>query len=65
MRNPAKHHLTKDIQRQIFIQDLLAKGITEVNGSKLNDAAYADLKHELTMVHFRDIDVSSPENKFF
>jgi hypothetical protein len=54
------------MKRQHIIQELLAKGITQdKNGKSIYDMDYDDLKHELVMWSFRQIDAERDSNKWF
>jgi hypothetical protein len=52
--------------RQNFIQDLLAKGFTEnKNGVSVYDLTYDELRHEVAMLEFKDINTDNDQNKWF
>lgn len=56
----------KEVMRQNFIQDLLAKGFTEnKNGVSVYDLTYDELRHEVAMLEFKDINTDNDQNKWF
>jgi hypothetical protein len=58
--------ISRESQKQIFIQELLDKGITETkDGTRIESLDYYSLRHELVIAKFREIDVESQSNKYF
>jgi hypothetical protein len=56
----------KEVMRQNFIQDLLAKGVTEnKKGVNVYDLTYDELRHEVAMLEFKDINTDNDQNKWF
>jgi hypothetical protein len=56
----------KQVMRQNFIQDLLARGITEnKHGVSVHDLNYEELRHEITIASFRERDIENDKNKWF
>jgi hypothetical protein len=52
--------------RQNFIQDLLARGVTEnKKGVNVYDLTYDELRHEVAMLEFKDINTDNDQNKWF
>lgn len=57
---------TMEAKRQHIIKELLAKGITkDERGISIHDLSYDDLKYELVLQAFREIDVERESNKWF
>jgi len=61
----AKFKPSLEARRQIVIAELLDKGVTDIHGTSVNDADYDSLKQELAVLSYRQINIDSPENKFF
>jgi hypothetical protein len=54
------------MKRQHIIKELLNKGFTEnKEGKSIYDMDYAELKYELVLAAFRDIDAEEDANKWF
>jgi predicted transcriptional regulator len=55
-----------ELKRQHIIQELLTKGVTEnKEGKCLYDLTYDELKGELVLQAFREIDVEKDASKWF
>jgi hypothetical protein len=55
-----------EVKRQHIIQELLNKGITEnKQGKNVYDMDYEELKYELVLAAFREIDAERDDNKWF
>lgn len=53
-------------KRQFVIDELLAYGVTtSIDGIYIYELNYDDLKYELTLAAFREIDILSDSNKWF
>jgi len=53
-------------KRQFLIQELHKMNVTKSSeGKDLNDLSYVDLKQELVLASFRQIDIDHPDHKFF
>ena len=65
----AKEMLSRETLRQMYIQDLLAMGITETkNGTKVKELDFYAAKSELALAKITngtDVNIESPSNKFF
>lgn len=58
--------ISRDAQKQIFIQELLSKGITATqDGTTIQDLDYYALRSEVMMARFREIDACNSENRWF
>jgi hypothetical protein len=56
----------KDLKRKIFIEDLLAAGITVgQNGESIYEMSNAELKSELALHSYRKIDITSDSQRWF
>ena len=55
----------KEIMRQNYIQDLLARGTNEKNGVSVYELSDEDLKRELALASFREKDIENDQNKWF
>ncbi|WP_180968221.1 hypothetical protein [Cytobacillus massiliigabonensis] len=54
------------MKRNFILEDLLSLGITESQqGISVYELGYEDLKHELIMASFRQIDIQNDQNKWF
>jgi hypothetical protein len=55
-----------EVKRQHIIQELLDKGISKSKtGKSIYDMDYEELKYELVLAAFRDIDSEKDANKWF
>lgn len=53
-------------KRQYLIDELRKKSVTvSQNGKALRDCDYEELKYELVLASFREIDVTKDANKWF
>lgn len=58
--------MQKQMKRNFILEQLRAKGITHSQtGTRIDDLTYDDLKYELVLASFRDIDVEKQESKWF
>jgi phage terminase Nu1 subunit (DNA packaging protein) len=58
--------ISKEALRNIFIQELQQKGVTESrNGTKIDDLDYYALRHEVFLVRSRETNIENGENKWF
>jgi hypothetical protein len=61
--------ISREAQKQIFIQELLNKGITETkDGTKIEDLDYYALRQALVLAKIKDgtdRNIESSENKWF
>jgi len=55
----------KQVMRQNYIQDLLARGITEKSGVSIHNLSDEDLRRELALASFREKDTENDQNKWF
>jgi hypothetical protein len=56
----------QEMKRNFVLDKLKAKGITHSqNGKSVNELDYEELKYELVLSAFREIDVEKDENKWF
>jgi hypothetical protein len=56
----------QEMKRNIILEDLLALGITESQqGISVYKLDYDELKYELVMASFRQIDIQNDQNKWF
>lgn len=61
-----KVKLSQDSLKQDYIAQLLVKGITHDRyGTSIQDLGYYELRQELAMAEFRNVNTESPENRFF
>lgn len=61
-----KVKLSQDSLKQDYIAQLLVKGIThDRSGTSIQDLGYYELRQELAMAEFRNVNTDSPENGFF
>jgi hypothetical protein len=62
----ANSKLKDNMKRNFVLDQLKAKGITHSqDGTNIEDLTYDDLKYELVIATFKEIDVESSENKWF
>jgi hypothetical protein len=65
----AKEMLSRETLRQIYIQDLLAMGITETrDGTRVNDLDFYEARSVLAIARVidgTDVNIESDSNKFF
>lgn len=55
-----------ELKRNFVIERLKEKGITHSeNGTSIHGLSYEDLKYELVLSSFKEIDSESSENKWF
>lgn len=60
--NPMKIQLKK----KFVLERLIEKGVTHSQqGKSIHDCDYEELKYELVLLSFREIDVESDENRWF
>lgn len=60
------YRVTMEMKRQYIIQELLAKGFKEnKQGKSVHDMDYEELKSELVLACFREIDTHNDQNKWF
>ena len=53
-------------KRKYLIQELQRMNVTQSSeGKDLNDLSYDDLKYEVVIASFRQIEIDNPEHKFF
>jgi len=53
-------------KRQFLIQELQKMNVTKsAQGKDINNLSYDDLKYELVIASFRQIDINHPDHKFF
>jgi hypothetical protein len=58
--------LHQEMKRQFLIERLKGKGITHSqNGMSIEQLDYEDLKYELVLQAFREIDAERDENRWF
>jgi hypothetical protein len=62
----AKRMISKEALKNIFIQELQQKGVTESkDGTKIDELDYYALRHEVFLARSREANVESPEMKWF
>jgi hypothetical protein len=60
------YRVTMEMKRNHIIQELLSKGVKEnQQGKSVYDMDYDELKSELVLQAFREIDVENDNNKWF
>lgn len=57
--------ISHDATKQIFIQELLSKGITEKDGISINDLDFYALRQLVTVARYRETNVENSESKWF
>lgn len=56
----------QDLKRNIFIEDLLAAGVTVgQNGKSIHEMSNVELKSELALQFYRKIDITSYSQRWF
>lgn len=63
--NSTKKQLHQEMKRKIVLEALLELGVYTVEGKSVYDLSYDDLKHELVLSSFRQIDINRDSNKWF
>lgn len=59
-------NISKETLKNIFIIELQEKGVTEsVNGTRIEDLDFYQLRHEVFRVRCRETRIESPEMKWF
>jgi hypothetical protein len=62
----ANSKLKENMKRNFVLEQLKNKGVTHSqNGTNIDDLTYDELKYELVLISFKEIDVESSENKWF
>lgn len=62
----ANSKLKENMKRNFVLEQLKNKGVTHSqNGTCIDDLTYDELKYELVLISFKEIDVESSENKWF
>lgn len=60
------YRVSIEVKRQHFIKELLSKGITQnKQGKSVYNMDYEELKYELVLSVFREIDTHNDNNKWF
>lgn len=60
------NQIQQNMKRNFVLDQLKEKGITHSqNGTSIDDLTYEDLKYELVLSSFKEIDSESSENKWF
>jgi hypothetical protein len=58
--------MQQEMKRKFVIEKLLEQGITHSKGgTSIEDLSYDDLKYELVLAAFREIDAEKDEQKWF
>jgi hypothetical protein len=61
-----KNIISKEALKQIFIQELQQKGITvSMDGTRIDELDYYAMRHEVFLLRSREINIESPESKWF
>ncbi|KQL17656.1 hypothetical protein [Cytobacillus solani] len=61
-----KVNVHQEMKRNIILEDLIALGIIESQqGISVYELDYDELKYELVMASFRQIDIQNDQNKWF
>jgi hypothetical protein len=64
--NANKRQLHQELKRNFVLERLLELGINKTqSGKNIHDCDYRDLKSELAVASFRDIDAQSDSAKWF
>jgi hypothetical protein len=64
--NSAKQQHHHELKRKIVLENLLKLGVyTSQDGKSVYDLSYDDLKYELVLASFREIDRQNDEGKWF
>lgn len=62
--NSAKQQ--SEIKKQFVLEKLIESGVTKgQSGKSVHDMDYEELKYELTLQAFRDIDITSDSNRWW
>jgi hypothetical protein len=62
----AKQQLHQEMKRKIVLEELLKMGVhTTQDGKNVYDCDFDDLKYELVLASFRQIDRQKDESKWF
>jgi|GEM_PF-2148437 hypothetical protein len=62
--NSAKQQ--SEIKKQFVLDKLIEAGVTQgQSGKSVHDMDYEELKYELTLQAFRDIDITSDSNRWW
>ena len=60
------YQVAMEAKRRYIIQELLEKGFTQnKQGKSVHDMDYEELKYELVLQAFKDIDAENDQNKWF
>jgi hypothetical protein len=63
MTIPAIH---QEMKRKFVLEQLLSKGVTRSQqGTNIYECSYEELKYELVLQAFRDVDLTKDENRWF
>jgi hypothetical protein len=58
--------LQKNLKKEFVLERLLASGITKSQtGKSIHELSYEELKYELVLTAFREIDTNSDSGKWF
>jgi hypothetical protein len=63
--NSTKSQLHQEMKRKIVLEAILELGIHTVDGKSVYDLSYDDLKYELVLAFFRQINRQNDEGKWF
>jgi hypothetical protein len=63
--NSTKSKLHQEMKRKIVLEALLELGIQTVDGKSVYNLSYDDLKYELVLASYRQIDRQKEEGKWF
>ena len=60
------NQMQQNMKRNFVLDQLKERGITHSqNGTSIDELNYEDLKYELVLLSFKEIDSESSENKWF
>lgn len=66
MANYNSVKLQKDFKAEFVLEKLLAAGVTKgQSGKSVHDMSYEELKYELALQAFREIDIKSDSQRWF